>query len=90
MTSRFILGCSIGTVCIALSPIVEGRQQPQFRSTTDIVRVYATVQDRTGHLVTDLRQEDFELRDRGTVVPLSVFSTDAQPLSVAIMVDERF
>ena len=87
MTSRFVLGCSIGTVCIALSPIVEGRQQPQFKSSTDVVRVYATVQDRTGHLVTDLRQDEFELRDRGTVVALTAFSTDAQPLSIAIMVD---
>ena len=87
MTSRFVLGCLIGAAWMVSWSTVEANQQAQFRSNTDIVRVYTTVQDRTGHLVTDLRQEDFELRDRGTVVPLSVFSTDAQPLSVAIMVD---
>ena len=88
MPSRIVLVCSIfGAVWMGSWPTLEGRQRPQFRSTTDVVRVYATVQGKTGHLVTDLRQEDFELRDRGTVVPLAVFSTDAQPLSIAIMTD---
>jgi hypothetical protein len=74
---------SIGAIWMTSWSALEGRRPPQFRSTTDVVRVYATVQDRTGHLVTDLREEDFELRDRGTIGPLAVFSADAQPLSIA-------
>jgi hypothetical protein len=54
--------------------------QTPFRAATDLVRVYATVKDKDGHLVTGLRQDEFELRDRGTRTPLAVFSTDAQPI----------
>jgi VWFA-related protein len=89
MDSRLTLAGVIGSAWIATWPTTEGagRQQPRFTSTTEVVRIYATVQDQNGHLVTDLRQEDFEVRDRGTVVPLVVFSRDAQPLTVAIMAD---
>ncbi len=62
-------------------------RQAQFQSTTDLVRVYATVKDDNGHLIADLRQDEFDLRDRGTRTPLTVFSTDPQPIAVAVLVD---
>ena len=62
-------------------------QQPAFSSKSDLVRVYATVRDKSGHLVTDLQQSDFEVRERGARVPLEVFSADVQPIRVAVMVD---
>lgn len=79
---------AIGTFCLALSVAEAARpQQPRFETATDVVRVYATVQDRNGHLVTDLQRDDFEIRDGGSVVPLTVFSRDPEPLTVAIMAD---
>ena len=42
----------------------EGKQ-PVFRGTGDIVRVFATVSDRDGRLITTLTQGDFEVRDEG-------------------------
>jgi VWFA-related protein len=62
-------------------------QLPRFSSGTDVVRVYATVKDKTGHLVTDLEPQDFEIRDRGKVVPLAVFSKEVLPITAAIIVD---
>jgi VWFA-related protein len=60
---------------------------PSFKASTDIVRVYATVRDEAGHLVTDLAPDEFELRDRGRRTALAVFSKDAQPITVAVLVD---
>jgi VWFA-related protein len=60
---------------------------PRFTSGTDVVRVYATVKDETGHLVTDLQRHDFEIRDRGKPTPLAVFSTEVVPITAAVIVD---
>jgi len=37
-------------------------QQPTFRGVSDAVRVFVTVTDRDGRLVTTLSRDDFELR----------------------------
>ena len=89
MDSRLAIAGVVGACWLGAWSVADaaGPQQPEFRSTTEVVRVYATVQDESGHLVTDLQQEDFELRDRGSVVPLAVFSREPQPLTVAIMTD---
>jgi VWFA-related protein len=79
--SRLSLLCAL-----AFLP-VSGIPQASFRAGTDVVPVYATVRSADGHLVTDLQASDFELLDRGTRVPLSVFSNDVQPITVAVLVD---
>ena len=40
-----------------------------FRSAGDLVRVFVTVTDRNGRLVTTLGQKDFEARDQGKPQP---------------------
>jgi VWFA-related protein len=68
--------------------IVEGSAGEQtFRSGADTVLVYATVRDSSGRLVTGLSRDDFRLRHDGRPARIDVFSTDAQPLSVAVMLD---
>lgn len=59
----------------------------QFAGRADIVRVYATVRDKSGHLITDLREEEFEVRDRGTRVPIAAFSSTPEPISACVLVD---
>jgi VWFA-related protein len=71
---------------LALLPLGDSLQT-SFRAGTDVVPVYATVRSADGHLVTDLQAGDFELLDRGTRVPLAVFSNAAQPITVAVLVD---
>ena len=72
----------------SVAPAASSRhQQPAFSSKADLVRVYATVRDKSGHLITDLQQSDFQVRERGARVPLEVFSAEVQPIRVAIMVD---
>jgi len=64
-----------------------GQQQPTFKSGARTVAVYATVTDRDGRLAPDLTREVFEIRDNGKPQPLTVFSTDVQPVSVVMMLD---
>ena len=41
----------------------------------------------TGRLVTDLTQEDFEVRDNGKPQPITVFSKEIQPITLVMMLD---
>ena len=54
------------------------------------MEVYATVTDRVGTPVRDLRREEFELREDGTVQPISTFAAAEFPLSVAVAIDRSF
>jgi len=62
-------------------------QQPTFKSGARTVAVYATVAQKDGRLITDLAREAFEIRDEGKAQPITVFSTEVQPVSVVVMLD---
>jgi Ca-activated chloride channel family protein len=64
-----------------------GQQQPTFKTGARTVAVYATVTDSQGRLVPDLAREDFEVYDNGKLQPLTVFSSDVQPITVVMMLD---
>ena len=49
--------------------------------------LFATVQDRSGKLVTGLNQEDFVIYDNGVPQQISQFSREYIPLSVIILLD---
>jgi Ca-activated chloride channel family protein len=59
----------------------------QFRSATELVSVYATVQDKATRLVPDLKQEDFVITDDGKEQPITFFSNEVTPFSVIVMLD---
>lgn len=81
---RFVL---LGSVLLSGSVIVLAQQQPTFRSGARTVAVYATVAQKDGRLVTDLPRDAFEIRDEGKSQPITVFSTEVQPISVVVMLD---
>jgi len=63
--------------------------QPQgrvFRADNRTVPIYATVR-KGGRLVPDLPREAFEIRDNGKPTPITLFSNEVQPLTVALLVD---
>jgi Ca-activated chloride channel family protein len=62
-------------------------QQPTFRGTSDTVRVFVTVTDRDGRLVTTLTRDDFEIRDEGKPQPTTVFDNSPQPIRLVVMLD---
>jgi VWFA-related protein len=85
--SRPALPTVVLTVTIGVAFHAAPIQRPEFSTTTELVRVYATVRDKTGHLVTDLESTDFEIRDRGKLMPLAVFSKEVLPITAAVIVD---
>jgi Ca-activated chloride channel family protein len=62
-------------------------QQPTFRAGEDLVRVFVTVTDRDGRLVTTLPQSVFEIRDNGRPQPIVVFDNQPQPIQLVVMLD---
>jgi Ca-activated chloride channel family protein len=72
----------------AAALLAHGAQQPPtFRGQSDLVRVFVTVTDRDGRLVTTLTRDDFEVRDDGKPQPISVFDNTPQPIRLIVMLD---
>jgi VWFA-related protein len=63
------------------------QQKTVFRTGVQTVVLHATVRGDGGRLVPDLTAEDFEIRDEGQIVDISVFSNDPQPITVALLLD---
>jgi VWFA-related protein len=75
-----IVACALGSAALIA-------QQPVFRARGDVVRIYATVTDRDGRLVTTLTQDAFEVRDEGKPQPIVLFDNTPQPIRLAVMLD---
>ena len=81
--SVLLIACALCGVGATQQP----EQQPVFRAGRDTVRVFATVTDRDGRLVTTLKQEDFEVRDDGKPQPVTQFDKTPQPVRLIVMLD---
>ncbi len=62
-------------------------QQPTFRSSTQVVSLFATVLDAQNRLVPDLSQDDFQILDNDKPQQLTVFQSENQPITVVVMLD---
>ncbi len=75
-------------VALALSVgIPTAAQQPTFRSSTQVVSLFATVLDGQNRLVPDLTQDDFQILDNDKPQQLTVFQSETQPITVVVMLD---
>jgi VWFA-related protein len=72
---------------VAVPVTTRAQEQPVFRGRSDVVRVFVTVTDRDGRLVTSLAQGDFEIRDEGKPQPISLFDSTPQPIRLIVMLD---
>jgi Ca-activated chloride channel family protein len=74
---------------LALENPIQGQEQPQgvIRVGVNLVLVDATVKNKSGQIMADLKKEDFELREDGVAQKLDVFSRDELPLEVALVLD---
>jgi VWFA-related protein len=78
---------SLAAAAASLSVLAAQEQPRPYRGGTDVVAVYATVTDASGHLVPDLQKSDFIVSDNGKKQPIAVFSNDIQPITIVIMLD---
>ena len=79
----------LGTLAASVSGLIgtAAWQQPTFRGAADAVRVFVTVTDRDGRLVTTLSRDDFEVRDEGKPQPITLFDNSPQPIRLIVMLD---
>jgi Ca-activated chloride channel homolog len=82
-----VLASGILAACAIAGLSAAAQQQPTFRGTADNVRVFTTVTDRDGRLVTTLEQKDFEIRDEGKPQPITLFDNSPQPIRLIVMLD---
>src|SRR5687767_14300272 len=82
----FLRCAAIATLTVA-GVGAAGLQQPVFRGTGDAVKVFVTVTDGDGRLVTTLTQEQFEVRDEGKPQPITLFDNSPQPIRLIVMLD---
>jgi len=57
-----------------------------FRAARELVRVYVTVTDQAGRLVTTLEREAFEIRD-DKAQPIVVFDSTPTPIRIVVLLD---
>src|SRR5262245_37203731 len=77
-----LIAVAVGAAVVAHVP-----QQEGFRSATDLVPVFATVLDKNGAFVRGMKKEDFTVLDDGKPQAIVSFSDEAQPISVAVILD---
>jgi Ca-activated chloride channel family protein len=81
---------ALGSTAPGSTTLSAGGRQPQpptFRGQSDLVRVFVTVTDRDGRLVTNLTRDQFEVRDDGKPQAISVFDNTPQPIRLVVMLD---
>jgi len=78
-----------GTLAACVLGVLGAAERPPqvFRSASDVVRVFVTVTDRDGRLVTSLGRDDFEVRDEGRPQPITLFDNTPQPIRLVVMLD---
>jgi Ca-activated chloride channel homolog len=57
------------------------------RVAVNLVLVDATVKNKSGQIMANLKKDDFELREDGVVQNIQIFSRDEIPLNVALVLD---
>src|SRR4029077_20201534 len=61
--------------------------QGAIRVAVNLVLIDATVKTKDGQIMSNLKKEDFEVREDGVAQKLEVFSRDELPLNVALVLD---
>jgi Ca-activated chloride channel family protein len=82
------VACLLAALLVGTLARPAGQQQDErYRTTLNLVSIYATVTDESGRLVTDLTKDEFVVKDNGRKQPLAVFNNNPEPISVVILLD---
>ena len=81
---RILIAAAVASLVAGLGAAA---QQPVFRGGGDVVRVFSTVTDNDGRLVTTLGRDDFEVRDEGKPQPITQFDNTPQPIRLIVLLD---
>src|SRR6266571_2578564 len=85
---------SLGVLLIAVIGYVfpiplpaQDQSQEAIHVDVNLVMIDTTVKNKSGQIMADLKKNDFEVREDGAAQKLTVFSRDAFPLHVALVLD---
>jgi len=81
---RGVLALALLAAC--LTP-ARAQDEGTIRVNVNLVLVDATVKTKAGQIMTDLKRNDFEVREDGVAQKLEIFSRDELPLNVALVLD---
>jgi Ca-activated chloride channel homolog len=84
---RFLTGGTLAACLLAVLGVAGQQPEPLFRGRGEAVRVFVTVTDGDGRLITTLAQDDFELRDEGKPQPITLFDNTPRPIRLIVMLD---
>ncbi len=85
LTRRTFLG--FGAV-VPFTGRLKAQQSPTYSSDVSVVNVLATVRDKKGKIVSDLKQDDFRLEDEGHPQSIRYFARETGlPLTLGLLVD---
>ncbi|HEY1306208.1 MAG TPA: VWA domain-containing protein [Vicinamibacterales bacterium] len=87
MTTRHTAATIAACILALVGLTAQEQQQPTFRGGAESVRVFVTVMDKDGRLVTKLQQDQFEIRDEGKSQPITLFDNSPQPIRLIEMLD---
>ena len=71
----------------AQAPVPAPGRLAVFKTGVDVVNLAVTVTDPKGRFVTDLGEGDFEVLEEGVRQPLTIFTREDLPVSLAILID---
>ena len=60
----------------------------QFRSDTRLVELHASVTDKRGKLITNLKENDFKVYENGQLQQIKIFRREDVPVSLGIIIDD--
>jgi Ca-activated chloride channel homolog len=78
---------AVVVLVLASASLLAQQAPPVFKSSVDIVPVYATVTDLKGIFTRGLTRDDFEVLDDGKAQQIVSFSEEAQAISVSVILD---
>lgn len=88
VVQRIVVTAAAGTLlALGGGATVARSQQAGFRSSVDLVPVFATVLAKDGSFVRGLTKDDFTVLDDGKPQEITSFSDEAQAISVSVILD---
>ena len=87
--NAFYLAClaALGASVLRLPAQARQLDQSPIHVDVNLVMLDATVKTKAGEIMTNLKKDDFQVREDGVVQKLEVFSRDELPLNVALVLD---
>ncbi|MEO8679625.1 MAG: VWA domain-containing protein [Vicinamibacterales bacterium] len=82
---------TLAAVCVLIAPLLAQRpidlRDRGFRSGAELVTTPVTVRDVNGRLITTLKQSDFTVDEDGAEQPITQFTKERVPVSLALVLD---